>query len=81
MAVDQSQVSMLAPRITLVDDIVTRGSQLIAAASLIKASFPESEVRALAALRARTGVEVSDIYDPVCGTIHYHGENNVQRTP
>ena len=81
MAVDRSQASLLTTRITLVDDIVTRGSQLIGAASLIAAAFPNAEVRVLTALRATSGEEVANIYDPVCGTITNGGNNSVRRAP
>jgi hypothetical protein len=81
MAVDRSLASLSTTHVTLVDDIVTRGSQLIGAASLIVAAFPNVEVRVLAALMARSGEEVANIYDPVCGTIANGGNNNVRRVP
>jgi hypothetical protein len=64
-----------------VDDVVTRGSQLLSAASLIASAFPKAEVRALAAIRAVSGEEVSAIYEPVVGTITNAGNNQVWRRP
>lgn len=42
-----------ARRVTVVDDVVTKGATLLACASLAKAAFPSSEVRAFAVLRTR----------------------------
>lgn len=68
MAVERS---LLRPRrITVVDDIVTKGATLLAAASRIQEAFPEAEVRAFALLRTMGLVEEIDkIVDPCTGTI------------
>ena len=81
MAVDASAAGLLLRRVTLVDDIVTRGSQLFAAASLLASALPGVEVRGLAAARAVSGEEVASIYDPVIGTITNGGSNRVWRRP
>jgi hypothetical protein len=57
-------------RITVVDDIVTKGATLLAAASRVQDAFPEAEVRAFALLRTMgLVVEVEKILDPCRGTI------------
>lgn len=81
MAVDRAVATLLTHRILIVDDVVTRGSQLLAAASLVASAFPAAEVRALAALRAVSGEEVEAIYEPVVGTITNAGNNQVWRRP
>ncbi len=63
--------SLLSPRrITVVDDIVTKGATLLAAASRVQEAFPDAEVRAFALLRTMGLVEEIDkIVDPCKGTI------------
>lgn len=64
--------TMFPPRrVTLVDDVVTRGATLLAAASRFREAFPQCEVRAFAVLRTMSKQEVDAILDPCCGTISY----------
>lgn len=58
-------------RIILVDDVVTKGATLLAAASLLADAFPNVEIRAFALVRT-TGLvpDVERILDPVVGRIH-----------
>lgn len=64
--------SLFAPRrITLVDDVITRGATLVAAASRVLETYPECEVRAFAILRTMTRVEVDPILSPCSGIIRY----------
>ena len=81
MRVDLDALSLLGHRITAVDDVVTRGSQLVGAASLITVNSPMARVRALVALRAVSGEEVPAVYDPVIGSITNAGSNRVRRRP
>lgn len=68
-------------RITVVDDIVTKGSTLLAAASRVSEAFPEAEVRAFALLRTMGFVEnVERIVEACQGTIRWTG-SEVQRSP
>ena len=58
--------------VLLVDDIVTRGSTLLAGASRIHHLYPECEIRAFAAMRTMTNE--SDFvkeFEPVRGEITY----------
>lgn len=55
--------------ITVVDDVVTRGSSFLGAAPHFAAHFPGVEVQYFAILRAMSGVEVDKILDPVEGKI------------
>ena len=81
MALDHDALSLLSQRLIVVDDVVTRGSQLLGAASLLAAARPFAEVGALAALRAVSSEEVASIYDPVVGCITYDGNNRIRRRP
>lgn len=60
-------------RITLIDDVVTKGATLIAAASQLAIVFPEAEIRAFALMRTRGVVacENSTALDPFAGRIFY----------
>lgn len=68
-------------RITVIDDIVTKGATLLAAVTRVAEAFPEAEVRAFALLRTMGLVEnVERIVDPCRGTIAWDG-SEVQRRP
>jgi len=59
-----------AENISLVDDVVTKGATLLAAASLIKDDFPNADVRAFAMIRTMGLVaDIGGVIDPVVGTI------------
>jgi hypothetical protein len=68
-------------RVTIVDDVVTRGSTLLGCAWVLTKRFPASEVCAFAAVRTMSGSEVEAILDPVDnGRIVLH-EGSPRRTP
>lgn len=69
----------LPSRLLIVDDVVTSGSTLLAAASL----FADLEqVRAFAVLRSMGSDEVDSILDPCVGIIRYIGrEDRTERRP
>lgn len=68
-------------RITLVDDFVTKGATLLAAASRVKEAFPEAEVRAFALVRTMGLVQdIEAIGDPCVGRITSRG-SEVDRQP
>lgn len=66
-------------RITLVDDVVTRGSTLLAAASKLAEAFPDSEVRAFAVVRTISPGEVSSILSPCAGVLTYDANKDSTR--
>lgn len=74
MAVERSLLS--ATRITVVDDIVTKGATLLAAASRIAEAFGSADVRAFALLRTMGLIhEIDRIVSPCSGTIYFqHGD-------
>jgi orotate phosphoribosyltransferase-like protein len=63
-------------RITVVDDFVTKGSTLLAAASRVAEAFPETTVRTFALVRTMGfAPEIEGIVAPDAGTIAlYFGE-------
>lgn len=68
-------------KITIVDDVITMGSTLLACASLIKNALPDTEVRVFGLLRTRGFVdEIEEIIDPCDGNITWDG-NKVRREP
>ncbi|MBL8724024.1 MAG: hypothetical protein JNK49_08255 [Planctomycetes bacterium] len=72
--------SLFAPRrITLVDDVITKGATLVAAASRLLEAFPSCEVRAFAVVRTMTRVEVDAILAPCTGVITYNAAADSSR--
>lgn len=67
-------------QITLVDDVVTRGSTLIATATLLKKALPKATIVAFAAVRTMSKVEVDQMLDPVKGWITYR-DGRLKRDP
>jgi hypothetical protein len=64
----------LSPKaITLVDDVVTRGSTFVGLAKRLEEAFPGVEIRCFALIRTISGGEVPTILDPVKGTVTYSG--------
>lgn len=69
-----------AERILIVDDVITKGATLIAAASRVAETYPNATVRAFALLRTRGRVaEIDRIVDPVIGKISYAGYGDAHR--
>lgn len=64
--------------ILLVDDIVTRGSTLLGAASRLHNAFPQAKIRAFAAMRT-LGEEVRRNPDPTLGTIRLNPSGKTYR--
>lgn len=74
--------ALFSADLTLVDDVVTRGSQLLGAASALRSGYPRSTIRAFAALRSMSQAEVDSVVEPVSGIIRYAaGTNASTRSP
>jgi hypothetical protein len=69
-------------RVTVVDDVVTKGATLLAVASLLAAQFPEATVSAFAMLRT-LGLqpEVEAIVAPCVGSITLTSSGEAWRSP
>jgi pyrimidine operon attenuation protein/uracil phosphoribosyltransferase len=62
----------LAPaptKIVLVDDVITQGCTLLAAASQLAITYPKAQIRGFALVRTVSGVEVEAVPNLVPGTI------------
>lgn len=59
-------------RLTLVDDVITRGRTLLAAAGRLREAFPRAEIRAFAMMRTlRPDETLSRILDPCEGEVRW----------
>jgi hypothetical protein len=67
--------------VVLVDDVVTKGRTLLAAATRIQEAFPDTEVRAFALLRTMGLIpDVAQLLEPCVGEIRWTGAD-AQREP
>lgn len=72
LAGGQSLRARSAPQLVLIDDVVTRGRTLLAAAARLRAAFPGREIRAFALMRTLERGEVPwRNPDPCDGEIHW----------
>jgi predicted amidophosphoribosyltransferase len=60
-------------RITIVDDVITKGATLLAAASLLEQAYPEATIQAFALVRTVYSEDFEGIVDPLTGTIYWNG--------
>lgn len=68
--------------IVIIDDIVTRGATLLGAANLLADAFPETPIRAFAAMRTISNPnEFNGLYDPCTGTITLQKNGETLRRP
>jgi len=67
-------------RITIVDDVITRGSSMIGIYPRIQEAFPEAQIRCFALVRTMSGQEVDVVIEPILGTIQFQG-NTLRRHP
>ena len=58
-------------RITLVDDVITRGSSFVGMVPRIQEAFPDASVRCFALVRTISTGDVDAIFAPTAGTITY----------
>ena len=68
--------------IILVDDVITRGATLLGAANLLANAFPETPIRAFAAMRTISNTnEFNELYDPRVGIIELQNNGETLRKP
>jgi hypothetical protein len=67
-------------KITVVDDVITRGSTFIGVSPHVVARFPDHDVRYFAMVRTISGGDVETLVAPVIGSIQYTG-NYLHREP
>jgi hypothetical protein len=62
--------------IILIDDVITKGRTLVAAAIRLHATFPTATIRAFALVRTMGFVhDVERLFDPCEGTVHWNGQD------
>jgi hypothetical protein len=67
--------------IVLIDDVVTKGRTLLAAASRVREAFPAAQIRAFALLRTMGMIpDVQHLVDPCRGQIRWRG-GDARRSP
>jgi Phosphoribosyl transferase domain len=63
-------------QIVLIDDVITKGRTLMAAAMRLRERFPDTEIRAFALVRTMGFVpDVTRVFDPCQGEIHWNGRD------
>jgi predicted amidophosphoribosyltransferase len=79
----QAQARLLAgDRITVVDDVVTKGRTLYAGCVLVQEAAPTANVLAFGLIRTMGLIpEVEQIVDPCTGTLTYNSWGDVDREP
>lgn len=73
---DSLAADVLAPaptHIVLIDDVVTRGCTLLAAASRVSEAYPNATIKAFAVIRTMSKTDVDPILSPCVGTIEPYG--------
>jgi hypothetical protein len=71
-AADLEEVTTLPQRVVLIDDVVTKGRTLLAAATRVQEAFPDAEIRAFALLRTMGLIQGIDrLLDPCVGEIRW----------
>ena len=70
-----------AQRITVVDDVVTQGSTLLAVAQLVQETYPQAEIHYFAMVRTMSDGELSKIVDEVQGKILLNPGGRPSRNP
>ncbi len=83
MASMRIRADMLAPvQITLVDDVLTRGSTTVACANLLQERFPGATIRIFAMMRTQGFVDdIEKIIDPSAGTVTGYDSGKPYRDP
>ena len=77
------QSSLCKPdEIVLIDDVVTRGATLLGSANRLAEAFPDSHIRAFAAMRTISNPnEFEHVYDPCIGNIDLWTTGETFRRP
>jgi adenine/guanine phosphoribosyltransferase-like PRPP-binding protein len=73
---------LTTPRLTLVDDFVTKGNTLLGGASRLAETFPAMRLAAFALVRTRgLQPDVADLVEPCVGRVVRVGDDWAEREP
>jgi predicted amidophosphoribosyltransferase len=78
-----NQVEVFSPeRITIVDDVLTKGRTSFACALRLSEFFPDSEIRVFAPIRTQGLTnDITQFIEPATGNITFDGHSDVDRQP
>jgi hypothetical protein len=80
-AIERTEAFLCPERIVLIDDVVTKGRTLLAAATRLHEAFPRSRIRAFALLRTMGLIpDVTQLLDPCIGEIRWRA-GDAHRSP
>ena len=81
-SVEVTTANLISPDIiTLVDDVITRGSTLMGVHERVRAAYPNATIHCFALVRTISGDDIDTILDPVEGTISYGHDGVLRRRP
>jgi predicted amidophosphoribosyltransferase len=64
------------PSIVLIDDVITKGRTLVAAAMSFHEAFPQTQIRAFALVRTMGLIlDIERLIDPCRGEVHWNGQD------
>ncbi len=66
-------------RITVVDDVITRGATMLAAVAVLQKAYPAATVRGFALIRTMSDVALQNVTEPVEGSIVLRGDETIRR--
>jgi hypothetical protein len=75
LEVDKQRILAEPESITIVDDVITRGSTFLAMYQRLAEAFPKAQIRCFAVVRTLSGVEVDQLVGPVEGIVSFDGVN------
>jgi hypothetical protein len=76
--VQHSTLLQMPTKITLVDDVLTRGSTFVGMYAHLREAYPEAEIRCFALIRTESPGEIESMFAPTEGTITYWEPNTLQ---
>jgi predicted amidophosphoribosyltransferase len=77
--VDHQRIITAPTSITIVDDVITRGSTFLAMYQRLAKAFPQAEIRCFAVVRTMSDVQVDQIMSPVEGVTTFTGMHRLRQ--
>lgn len=73
---------LMPPRITLIDDVLTKGCTAGAAAECLRLRYPNADIKIFAVMRTQSFIDITAVQDPSVGTITVNLDaDSVSRIP